>query len=178
MSTTAKVILIVSIALGGLALLVCAAGGALWLYFSSQPRFEEPADIAMFITAPDRVKPGESFTIEVRVVNQADRPQVLDSIDVYDAYTAGIRIRRSDPAWRSSSHMYDFITFDYQIKIPPRSAHVVTFDATALKRGDYEGDFDICVNAPWSCLSEAVRTIVEDEDEGSAPATTRSESKQ
>lgn len=163
MSTTAKAILIAVIVLAGLRIVVCGGGGV-WLYYMAQRGFEEPKDIAIFISAPEQVKRGETFTIDVRIVNQADRQQKLDSIDVYDSYTAGVRLRSSTPAWRSSSHMVDFVTFEYQIAIPPRSEQIVTFEAQALKAGDFAGDFDICINAPWSFLTEVVRTIVVDDD--------------
>lgn len=168
MSTTAKILLIASIVLTVLCAVVCG-GGAVWLYVSSMGEFEPPENIAVVITAPDEVKPGETFTVEVRVLNEADRAQTLDSIDVHDTYTAGFRLRSSTPAWRSSSRADGYISFDYQIKIPARGEHVVRFEATALRRGDYEGDWDICINSPWSFVSEVVRTIVDDEAE--APAT-------
>ena len=173
MSTTTKVLLVVSIVLTLLCAVVCG-GGAVWMYFASQREFETPENISVYITAPDRVKPGDSFTIDVRIINEADRAQALDSIDVYDLYTGGIRLRSSTPAWQSSSHVHEFITFDYQITIPARSEQLVQFQATALKRGDYEGDWDICINSPWSYVSEVVRTIVSDGDETGATPSSKS----
>jgi hypothetical protein len=166
MTRNTKITLIVLACVGGGLLVVCGGGG-LFLYFAMRDAFEQPTNIAVWVTAPDTVKTGELVVIEVRVVNQANHPQVIDSIDIYNSYLEGVKLRSSTPAWRSSMAILDFVTYDYQLSIPAQGEQIVKFDAIALKPGDYLGDIDVCINNEMSYITQVVRTVVNDENSSS-----------
>lgn len=163
MSQTAKLTLLVLAIAGGVMLLVCS-GTAAWLFFSVRSEMAPPENIRVSVSSPDQVTVGQTFTITVRVSNDANQPQLIDSIDIYDSYLAGVRLRTSQPAWQSSQSLMDFVTYAFGLSIPPRSEQVVTFEAVALRPGDFSGDFDVCINSEVSYITQVVRTIVTERD--------------
>ena len=160
MTRSARLAVIIGVAIAGFVFLVCA-GVATFIYFKLRDEFAPPQNIRITIISPDEVNQGEAFTIEIRVANDAAETQTIESIDVYDTYLAGVLLNSSDPPWGSSSHIVEFITYDYDLAIPPGGEQVVKFEATAIQAGDFQGDFDVCVNSDTSFVTEVVRTIVE-----------------
>jgi hypothetical protein len=161
MTRSVKITLIVILAAVGVCLLICG-GVATWLYVSLRDDFAPPQGIRVAVGSPDQVNAGDTFIIELRVANDAAEPQIIQSIDVYDSYLAGVLLKSSDPPWSSSSHIMDFVTYDYDLEIPPGGQQVVKFEASAIQAGDFQGDFDVCINSDTSFITEVVRTIVND----------------
>lgn len=159
MSTPMKVLLALLIVVVLLVLAVCG-GGFIWFIRQATYGAQPPQDIRVVIDAPSHVDPGASFEVPVRIFNDAEDRQTLDSIDVFADYLAGIDLRRSEPAWRQSSNYGDFLSYDFQLDLPPSAETTITFHAVALSEGDWVGDFDVCVNGPASCSTHAARTIV------------------
>lgn len=140
-------------------LAVCAGVGLL-IYLGYQS-WTVPEQVDVSFVYPTHVKLGDSFDIEVRIKNLSNRPRVLDSVDVYDDFLAGILVETSTPRWRGSSHLYgQFVTYDFQIEIPPNAEIAIKFHGRALRQGDFMGNWDACIDGPASCVTEVVRTIV------------------
>ena len=147
-----------------LTLMACGAAG-LFIYFGLPSWIAPPEDVEISLACPTYVNSGDTFEVEVTINNLADRARVLDSIDVYNEFLAGVLIQRSTPPWQSSSHLFDeFVTYDFQLDIPPHTETVVLFHVRALQPGDYMGDWDVCIDGPASCDFEVLRTIISEQD--------------
>jgi hypothetical protein len=147
-----------------LVLLAICAGAGVYFFRMASDMAEGPVGIVYAVDSPLQVEP--------------DTP----SIDVYNSWRTGIQITSSEPAWRSSTEYFgEFISYDYQLDIPAGQTQIVKFQATPIAPGDYEGDFDACINNEYTFLTQVVRTIVAapdaeadsaDESPGDAPAQT------
>ena len=139
--------------LGGIAAVGLACGGLL----------DEPENITFRVDAPLRITRGEDFQITITVENTASEAQTLYSLDVADAYLAGIAITGSTPSFTESSHVPidNTWSYSYKIEIPAGESLSVVFDASALNSGDFSGDIDACINSEVNYLSWPVRTLVE-----------------
>ena len=124
---------------------------------------EYPKNIVIDIQSPSFVNEKEEFNIIVTLENTAENPQKLVSLDIADSYLEGISIINSEPHCKSDYHVPIDNTrcYEYYIEIPADGKQTVKFTAIALKKGDYSGDIDICINSEMNFLSKQLRTIVE-----------------
>ena len=124
---------------------------------------EDPKNIVVDVQSPSFVNEKEEFNIIVTVENTAENPQKLVSLDIADCYLEGISIINSEPQYKSDYHLPIDNTrcYEYYIEIPADGKQIVKLTAVALKKGDYSGDIDICINSETNFLSKQLRTIVE-----------------
>lgn len=141
-------------------LLLCILGGIaffLWV-------IDEPEDIWIDVSVPGEKMKGEEFAIEIQVENSADKEQLLHSIDIYDSYLEGIAIQRTEPKFIQSYHtpVIGMQTYELKRQIPPQTSITVLVFAKGVRKGDFQGDLQVCINSETSCLSYPLRTIVEE----------------
>lgn len=124
---------------------------------------DEPQGVRVAIDAPLRARVGEDFTVTVTVENTAAEAQTLTSLDVADAWLAGVAIIGSEPAFSSSMHVPvdETVSYQYDLSIPPGQSVEIRLRASALKSGDFSDDVDACINTDYNCLSWPIRTLVE-----------------
>jgi len=124
--------------------------------------FGDPEDVTVKVDAPLRVVEGQDFPVVVTVTNTAGRAQTLNSLDVADAYIAGIAITSSTPPFTDSMHVPidNTWSYEYMLDIPAGGEVQVTLNASALKVGDFNGDIGACINSDSNFLSMPVRTVV------------------
>jgi hypothetical protein len=124
---------------------------------------EYPKNIVVDVQVPLFVNEKEEFNIIVTVENTAENPQELVSWDIADSYLKGISITCSDPPYKDDWQVPIFNTrcYEYHIDIPAGGKQTVNLTAISLKKGDYSGDMDICINSESNFLSRGLRTIVE-----------------
>ena len=91
---------------------------------------------------------------------------VLNSLYQAVQITGVHRAFRLFYAGRARALSPEFVSYDFQLDIPPNAETVVLFHVRALKPGDYMDDLDVCIDGPASCFFEVVRTIVSEQDEG------------
>ncbi len=118
-------------------------------------------NIEVWIDAPMVAKEGEPFEIEWHVRNKSDNEQTLVDVDSGDEYLEGIKIDSSDPAFSEREPELFFVSYSYDLPIPPRQEISITLHAHGEARGDYVGDFAFCINHITTCLSYRVLTTVE-----------------
>lgn len=124
---------------------------------------EYPENIVIGIQSPSFVNEREEFNIIVTVENTAEQPQTLTSLDIANGYLEGIAITNSEPQSKSNFHVPidDTQSYQYYINIPAGGKQIVNLTAVALKKGEYSGDIDVCINTDVNFLSKQLRTIVE-----------------
>ena len=90
------------------------------------------------------------------------RDGLLD-LDIAGEYLKGILIESSNPPFSQSEHLPfgGWISYSYNLALPPGKEISVTLFAHAAQQGDYSGEFGFCINNMHSCLYYPVRTIVE-----------------
>ncbi len=122
-----------------------------------------PENIEVTVDSPTTIKQGERFAIRVSVRNTGASEQTLVDLDIADEFLKGVVIESSDPPFSQSMHISvdNTISYSYDLAIPPGKEISITLSAYAAYQGDYSGEFDFCINSETSCLSYAVRTIVE-----------------
>ena len=124
---------------------------------------EDPKNIVVDVQAPSFVNEKEEFNIIVTVENTDEDPQELVSLDIADSYLKGISIISSEPPHTEDWHIPIDNTrcYEYHIDIPAGGKQTVNLTVISLKKGDYSGDIDICINSESNFLSIGLRTIVE-----------------
>ncbi|MCZ6601557.1 MAG: hypothetical protein O6952_00970 [Planctomycetota bacterium] len=137
---------------------VCGTSG----YFLVRWLMIEPEGIRIQVESPDSVTLGQEFTILLTVHNEAEREQLLHSIDLYDVYLDGIAIQGTKPEFTTSHHtpIFDIQTYEFQENIPAGDSIEVRFVAKAVKTGDFRADIDVCINSAFHFLSRPIRTRV------------------
>ena len=154
-------------AIGALLTLIACGAAGLFIYLGLAYWSAPPEDVEVSVAYPTYVTSGDTFDVQVTINNLANRTRVLHSIDVDDDFLAGVLIQRSTPPWQYSSHLFDdFVTYEFQLDIPPNTKTVVVFNVRALKPGDYMGNWDVCIDGPSSCVFEVLRTIISEQDSG------------
>ncbi len=118
-------------------------------------------NIEIWIDAPMVAKTGEPFEIELHVRNKSDNEQTLVDVDIGREYLEGINIDSSDPAFLEREPELGFVSYSYDLPIPPGQEISITFHAHGEARGDYAGDFDFCINHFATCLNNRVLITVE-----------------
>ena len=92
-----------------------------------------------------------------------DNVVIASSIDVAYDFLDGIYVTDVNPA-AETEYDVDEINqhiFEFNYDIGAGASVDVTFTATAVKTGDFGGDFDICIDGDISCIFRSIRTIVE-----------------
>ena len=125
---------------------------------------EEPENVDITVEAPLTVMKGEPFVIDIQVTNTSEEPQLLHSVDVYDAYLKGIAIEHTEPKYLQAFHVPIDNTQSYEFKqeIPPGGTVTVRFHAVGVKPGDYSAYVDVCINTGTNFLTYPLRTVVEE----------------
>ena len=142
-----------------IAAVVAGVGGAVfwgWL-------MEEPENIGINVDTPVMATMGETFILQVNIENLAKEAQVLDSIDIADAYLEGLSIERVEPPFTESYpiSLIDYQSYTFLRDIPPGETLTVRFYVVPTRAGDFGGDIDVCIGSGSSCLTFIVRTVVE-----------------
>ncbi len=151
-------------AIGGIsctftAIYLLVAGGAFlgWLW-------QTPEDVAIWVHAPTLVNKGDQVIVFVEVENTSAEPQLLHSIDVSADYLRGIAIQWADPPFTESYKIPmgpDMQSYTFEQQIAPGGTLAVQFIGTAIRKGDFSGNFDVCISSAILCDSFLTRTIVE-----------------
>jgi hypothetical protein len=155
-----KLIVIVSSLFGLIFLLVI--GIVIFIYLFTKT----PEGINVTINGKPNISVDENFQITVEIENTTDKERTLDSIDIGDTYLAGIQIHDSNPSTKEVIDSADikiiepFVTYSFVKKIEPNSKETITFNATAVSIGDFDGSIDVCVDGMANCIYNKIRTIV------------------
>src|SRR5512142_1760320 len=138
-----------------------AAAAALILVVSSG--CAKPKDVKVSVEAPLSVKRGESFLVKASVTNSATKAQKLVSLDVGDAWLAGVAIESTDPPFAEASHIPidNTMSYTYGLMVNPGETRTVLIRARAVKEGDHGSGIDFCINSETSFVSYPIRTVVE-----------------
>lgn len=115
------------------------------------------------IDAPVSVSKGDDLTFTVTITNSDSQAHSLRSIDVAYDFLDGIYITDVTPE-PDLEYDVDAISqhiFEFNHEITAGTSVEVVFSATAVKTGDFGGDFDICIDGDASCIFDSIRTIVE-----------------
>ncbi len=115
------------------------------------------------IDAPVSVSKGDDLTFTVTVTNSDSESHSLRSIDVAYDFLDGIYVTdvTPDPDLEYDVDAISQHIFEFNYAIPANSFVEVVFSASAVKTGDFGGDFDICIDGDASCIFDFIRTIVE-----------------
>lgn len=133
--------------------LALACGGAL----------QGTDDFSAIVQAPAMARKGEPFEVVVTVNNSAAEPQVLESIDIDDAWLAGITLTGSSPPYGGAMHVPidDTWSYSYQETIPAGGSLTVRLQATGVQAGTWRGEVDVCVGGAARFRSYPLVTTVE-----------------
>lgn len=119
-----------------------------------------PKVVAVSVKAPPRVKPGESFSIEVTVDNQTSRRAKLYSLDISNALATGFTTNVIDPPPSGTENNATSRVLLYDRNVPAGEQLVVVFTCTAGKEGYYHGDFDVYINDSSTLESHEIHLAV------------------
>ncbi len=145
---------------GGCALIfVAVVGAVVFLGYSST---RDTAGVAVTVEAPLRSALGSHFEIVATVENRSGAAKTLVDVDVADRYLGGVALGASTPPFTSSEHVPidNTISHHFGLALPPGGTARITFGAVAAHAGDYQGDFDFCIDSDSSCVSYHVRTVI------------------
>ena len=122
-----------------------------------------PENIEVGVHVPLEVKKGDEFTIIARVRNTATEAQKLVCLDISDAYLDGVALLGTEPDYKEAYHVpiSNMMSYVLDLPIEPGQKVDVRLRAKAVKRGDFRGEMDFCINSDSCFLTELVRTIVE-----------------
>lgn len=155
-----KLIVIVSSLFGLIFLLVL--GVIIFIYKFTKT----PEGINVTISGKPNISIDEDLQIQVEIENTTNKERTLDSIDIGDTYLAGIQIHDSNPPTKEVIDSADikiiepFVTYSFIKTIKPNSKETITFNATAVSVGDFDGSIDVCVDGMANCIYNKIRTIV------------------
>lgn len=140
--------------------LICvAACGYAWLHIITAP----PQDVSVSVSCPAIVSRGQDIIMEVAIQNTGTQPLLLHSIDIGDAYLAGVAVQEAEPAFSRSTHVAGgFRSYEFFQNLPPQQTVVFRFEGVAVQPGDFRSDMDICITTATNCLTHELRTVVED----------------
>ncbi|MGH9530773.1 MAG: hypothetical protein ACRD2Q_00160 [Terriglobales bacterium] len=114
---------------------------------------EQVTNINVYSESPDSIMKGEEFVLRIKVENTADRPQVLNAIDLGSGYLEGATILKTVPAHKKTET--NFATSDrsymFDQAISAKGEQVVEFHSRGMKAGDYPSIFSVCVNSDTNC---------------------------
>ncbi len=136
-----------------LAALALACGGV----------FEGTDDFSAVIDAPAVVTKGAPFTVTITVMNTANEPQRLDSLDIDDAWLQGLTLTASSPPYKEAMHVPIDNTWSYSYSelIPAGGSSTITLTATGVQTGTFRGEVDVCVGGMARFRSYPLVTTVE-----------------
>ena len=154
----------------GIMVIACVILAAiLFIWWNTKPTGEavpllrELEDISVKIVSPLNVQVDDQFDLEFIISNTSDKPQELDSIDIYTSYLDSMKVNQTSPEFINYRRIelgkpYD--TYAFMRIIPANSSITVKFHLTAIEPGDYTDMVYICVNSPTLCDIYEIRTIV------------------
>jgi uncharacterized protein (DUF58 family) len=96
---------------------------------------KEVQGIEVALEAPASVRRGEAFPIRARVRNTAGKRQTLVDLDVGKGFN---------------------------LPIEPGTELVLELQATGKQPGEFEGDFDFCINSSIAYVTQPLRTRVQE----------------
>ncbi len=154
------------IAGGCLAILICAAivifggfGGLMWL--GSQT----PDNANIQLQVPAEVSADNVVELKAVITNIGAEPLEVSSIDIGMKYLNGFFIESTSPPY-SETNQYDgldgetFQTYYFYVTVAPGESLTIVFHARAVGKGDFSGNFDVCIDSDYTCRTDIVRTIV------------------
>lgn len=150
-----------AVLLCGLAIFLLGFGGFYWL----GTQLAEEVDVNWDL--PSVLAAGETFKIDLAIVNITTTAVELANIDISTDYLQGILIETTSPLYIDSFEYAAwgggevFQSYSFKQTIPPGETLVVAFNGKALMRGDYTGTIAICINSTINCKTNVMRTIVE-----------------
>lgn len=150
-----RLVVLACAALGFLGLLL--VGGLAALAFLGK----EVEGIEVALDAPSSVRRGEAFPIRARVRNTASRRQTLVDLDVGSGYLRGIDLHAAEPAWSETTDLLGTGTsYTFNLEIEPGAELVLELQAEGRQAGEFEGDFDFCINSSIVFVTQPLRTVV------------------
>jgi hypothetical protein len=166
MESSKKVVIGVGIALVAILVILCICvgifllfgGGAVW-----KAANEGPQEIEISVDAPQQVKLGEEFTIEVTLENQAVETQLLYSIDCTNDYLRGIDVVSTFPDYEDMSDydMGNFRSYRFEREIDAGEELVVRIQLIGQTEGAFSGELDVCVDDGFRCETVTLNTFVQ-----------------
>jgi hypothetical protein len=154
---------VIPLAIGSVALLLLLTCGAALLCALLKGCPAPPEDIIVRVSCPAIAYRGQQITVQVEVQNTGKDPRLLHSIYVGEDYARGVAISGSKPSFSRSTHDVGVeYTYEFLHSIAGQETLVVVFDAVAVQHGDFSTDLQVCIDTPTKCLSQAIRTVVED----------------
>lgn len=127
---------------------------------------KSPEGINITINHKPNVSINEDFQIQIEIENTTNQERTLDSIDIGNTYLTGIQIHKSNPPTKevidspNIKIIEPFVTYYFTKTIKPNSKEIITFDATAVSIGDFDGSIDVCIDGIANCIYNKIRTIV------------------
>ncbi|MGA8034956.1 MAG: hypothetical protein WA823_15490 [Candidatus Acidiferrales bacterium] len=111
---------------------------------------------------PANVNAGDPVEITIEVANEANRPQLLYSLDFDTHFLKGISVEHSSPAFESTkpNMLAPILSYVFEQDIPANGKIDVVFHGRALSAGTYPLSLDACVKTAMACENYKLGTIV------------------
>ena len=119
-----------------------------------------PDNVSVRKSFPIEVKNGETFKILVSIDNEADYRRILTSIDIDREFLKGIYVTKASPKPKEEYYAVGLHIFEFYKPIEAMKNQSIVFTATAIRVGDFSGDFDVCIDSDGSCLFGSIRVLV------------------
>jgi len=120
-----------------------------------------PEEVKVDIDVPITAEAGSDFNFTVTVQNTDDKTHELRSIDIDETFLEGVFVVSTSEDLTDEYTVFGFHVFEFKKNIPANSDLTVTFNARAVKEGDFSGDVDICIDGDAKCTSRVTRILIE-----------------
>ncbi len=139
---------------------IAGLGGLFWMGSLSP---SEKAQIT--VSVPFEVGIGEDFLVTVSIKNISSQNITVDSIDISSNYLQGFIFDRVQPGFIET---YEYSTlgddnyqsYSFSHTIAPGETIDFVFTGRAVQSGDFSGELDTCIDLPFNCQADVLRTIV------------------
>jgi len=122
----------------------------------------EIKNVDIFVDFPAVVQEDDEFEVIAKLVNTGKSSKELYSIDISDKYLKGITVLKIDPDYKESTHIPidNSQSYTFNHSLLPGDTAVFKISCKAIYIGDFNGDFDFCIDSEFNFISKNVRTVV------------------
>ena len=115
---------------------------------------ESVDDVEVWVTLDSNIEAGREFVIQIDVKSSSEATQVLDSLDLDEAFLQGIEIRKTEPRYLESERQPfgEIRSFRFEQPIPPMGEATLKLFAVAPEAGSFESEVAFCIDTHTNCI--------------------------
>ena len=119
-----------------------------------------PDNINISKVYPNEVIKWDIFDIVLTIENIDSKDHKLKLIDIDDDFLDGILISDVNIKILNEYSIFWMHTYEFEKNITQKSNIEVILSAKAVKKWDFSGDLDFCIDSDTSCIFNSIRILV------------------